>query len=169
MKKRVYCLILSCMLLFPVLAGCGSGRTADIEPDYSGFEFPEETGELVVYTDDEQFAAVMEPALRLFKERYPETEVTYQTVGEDEYKTMIRDDIPAGRGPDLVLFKSNTFPDIYRIMSEGLFVDLNPYFSLDEDIDLDDYIGAVMDGGVFNGKRYAVPINYEMPLLLTTR
>ena len=169
MKKRVYCLILICMLLFPALAGCGIGRTADSEPDYSWFVFPEETGELVIYTDDEQFAAVMEPALQLFKELSPDSEVTYQTVGEDEYKTMLREDIPAGRGPDLVLFKSNTFPDIYKIMSEDLFIDLNPYFFMDEDIDLEDFIGTVMDGGVLNGKRYAAPINYEMPLLLTTR
>lgn len=186
MKTRILSLILTIALLLTAFVGCSSdtetpkdipdntptGTSPDApetEPDYSWFTFPEETGKLTVYTAGAEFASVMDPAIRRFEEMYPETEVSYQTYDEDEYKTMLRTEIAAGKGPDLVLFKSNTFPDIYKTMSTDIFADLNPYFALDEEIDLSDFLAPVMDGGILNGKRYIVPVCYEMPLLLTTQ
>ena len=181
MKTRIHSLILTIALLLSAFTGCGkSEKTAnnraenstphdEIEPDYSWFSFPEDTDKLVIYTAGAEFSSVMDPAIRRFNELYPDIEVSYQVYGEDEYKTMLRAEIPAGKGPDLVLLLSNTFPDIYKTMSTDIFVDLNPFFALDEEIDLSEFVGAVMDGGVMNGKRYIVPICYDMPLLLTTQ
>ena len=169
MKNSVFCLILAFILLLPVVAGCGNGRKANAAPDYSGFELPEETGKLVVYTAEGEYGSTMTPAVEIFRERYPEIEVSYRIYDEDEFRKMIQDEIPGGGGPDLLLFSGIDLPDVYKTMSEGLFVDLNPYFSSDAEIDLGDFIEAVMDGGVQNGRRYIAPVSYEMPLLVTTR
>ena len=176
MKTRILSLILTLALLLSALAGCSrtgepSGSSAEPEetkPDYSWFSFPEETGKLIVYTNGSDFSALLAPALEIFKERYPGVEVSYQTYGEDEYRDLIRTEIPAGRGPDLVLFSSATFPDIYKTMSTDIFIDLNPYFALDGEINLSDFVEPVMDGGVLNGKRYVAPLNYDVPIILTT-
>ena len=147
-------------LLF-VQAGCGkTGKMSDdsadapeTEPDYSWFSMPEETNELIIYTPGSTYSSVMIPALEIFKKLYPEIEVSYQTYDTDEYQTMIRTEVPAGKGPDLVLLSSITFPDIYKTMSTDIFEDLNPYFGTDEGISLSEFVRPVMDGGVLNGKR----------------
>ena len=139
MKTRILSLLLALSLLMSAMIGCdrspkSSNSEAETEPDYSWFSLPEETGRLTVYIAEDAYEAVLTPALELFRERYPEVEVNIETYNEDEYKTVLRKEIPEGMGPDLVLFQSNTFPDIYKTMSTGVFEDLNPYFALDEEI-----------------------------------
>jgi len=138
-------------------------------PDYSDFTMPGETGELVVYADAAMGRSVMNPAVRIFEELYPGIRVDYKTMSEDDFEALIRTEIPAGRGPDLLLFTVTDIPDVYKTASTGLFTDLNPYFLRDEEIDLDEFIVPVMDGGVLTGQRFFAPINYEMPLLVTAR
>ena len=185
MKPRILSLILTLVLLLSAFAGCsGEGKTpagssgqnsdngdapAETEPDYSWFSMPEETGKLIVYTDAMTGGSVMKPAVRVFEELYPDVEVEYKTMGEEEFKTVIQTELPAGRGPDLLLFDSTVIPDIYKTMSTGLFEDLNPYFTGDEEIDLSDFITPVMDGGVQNGQRFFAPLNYDVPLMMTAR
>ena len=185
MKTRILSLILIFALLLSAFAGCGvetetptgsSGQSsenddapAETEPDYSWFSMPEETEKLIVYADAAMGNSVMTPAIRFFEELYPGVEVEYKTMSEDEFQSQIRTEIPAGRGPDLLLFTSMDIPDIYKTMTTGLFTDLNPYFALDDSIDLDEFIVPVMDGGVQNGQRFFTPLNYQMPLLVTAQ
>ena len=154
MKTRIFSIVLVLTFLLPALAGCG---------------IPGATDKLVLYSPDDGYSSLLNPALVIFKEFYPDVEVTYQIIDEDEYRAKIREEIPAGEGPDLVLFRSNTFWDIYKTASSKVFVDLDKYFKKDEEIDLADFVGPVMDGGVVNGKRVFAPLNYEMPLILTTQ
>ena len=139
------------------------------ETDYAWFEFPTETGKLTVYVDAAMGGSVMKPAIRIFEEMYPGIELEYKTMSEDEFQSQIRTEIPAGRGPALLLFTRMDIPDIYKTMTTGLFTDLNPYFALDDSIDLDEFIVPVMDGGVQNGQRFFTPLNYQMPLLVTAQ
>ena len=185
MKKRILSLVLTLALLLSAFAGCGgetetltgspgqsseNGNTpAETEPDYSWFEMPEETGKLTVYTDASMGRSIMNPAVRILEERYPEIEVEYRTMGEDEFQSLIRTELPAGRGPDLLLFTTTDIPDPYKSMRTGLFEDLNPYFASDEEIALGEFLGPVMDEGVMDGKRYLAPLNYEVPTLKAAR
>ena len=164
MKNRITALILTLTMLLSALAACGHS-----EPDYSQFTMPEETGKLVLYAADNGLDTLLSPALEIFGELYPEVEVSYEICDPDEYQARVREEIPAGGGPDLVLLSSITFPDIYKTMITGVFEDLNPYFETDADITLTDFVEPVMDGGVLNGRRYLAPLNYEMPLILTTK
>lgn len=185
MKTRILSLILTLALLLTAFAGCSgesetpsgsSGQSsengdlpAETEPDYSWFSMPEETGKLEIYSPGNAYSSVLNPAIEIFKDLYPEIEVSYTILSNDEFETMIRTEIPAGKGPDLVLFSGTTFPDIYKTISTKLFSDLNPYFYIDEDIVLSDFVQGVMDGGVQNGNRYFVPLNYNVPIILTTQ
>ena len=186
---RVCSLLLACLLgAFP-FAGCekaepsadGSPTTAGTavadalvepewpRPDYSGFTLPEETGELVLYTAGASKGAVMRPAVEIFKSLYPHVNVTYETVGEDEFDERIRAELPAGKGPDLVLFVSKSIPDVYKTESTGIFEDLGGYFEADPEIDRADFVRGVMDGMLFRGKQFIVPLHYSVPLLMTSQ
>ena len=177
MKTRIFALILTIALLLSAFVGCGKseepsekpdGQT-ETEPDYSWFSMPEETGKLEIYSSGNEYSSLLNPAIEILKDLYPEIEVSYTILSADEFETRIRTEIPAGGGPDLVLMADGTFPDIYKTMQTDLFEDLNPYFGTDEEIALSDFVKPVMDGGILNGKRYLAPLNYELPVYLTTQ
>jgi ABC-type glycerol-3-phosphate transport system substrate-binding protein len=46
----------------------------------------------------------------------------------------------------------------------GAFLDLNTFIGQDADFNLDDYVRGVIDGGLFNGKRYLMPYAYYLPV-----
>ena len=54
-------------------------------------------------------------------------------------------------------------------MEAGVFEDLNPYFENDDSIHLENYHSAILEGGVYNGSRFFVPIGYTVNAFLTTR
>ena len=153
MKTRILFIVLTITLLLVGLVGCG---------------IPEETDKLVLYTSDNGCSSLLNPAVEIFRNLYPDVEVAYEVVDPDTYQTMIREEVPAGQGPDLVLLQNKTLPDLYKTMSSGVFEDLNRYFDKDEEIDLADFVGPVMEAGVLKGKRTLVPLTYEVSLLLTT-
>ena len=184
---RVCALLLACLACFLPLAGCGKAGSGggDLEkqpsvqgtvpepawprPDYSDFVLPEETGELVLYTAGASTGAVMRPAVEIFKSLYPHVNVTCETVGEDEFDERIRAELPAGKGPDLFLFINQNIPDVYKTESTGLFEDLGGYFVADPEIDRGDFVRGVMDGMLFRGQQFVVPLHYEVPILVTSR
>ena len=184
MKIRVTFAGVILAFLLPVIVGC-SGNTVsttttektdtltqigtnyeeepvETEPDYSDFVMPEETDTLVVYTD-EGSSMLLNKALTLFQEKYPNIKIDHRHYSQDECTAILQAEIPAGKGPDLILTHYGTLPDIYKTMDSGVLADLNPYMANDPEFDLSDYNEGVMSGGVLNGKRYIVPINYTIP------
>ena len=113
---------------------------------------------------------VLDPAVKIFEEIYPDVEVEVRDFGIDEYsayETFIQTELPAGKGPDLIVVGNEDFPNVFKIMETGVFCDLNDFIGSDPDFALDDYNKVVMDSGVYKGKRYLAPINYETNILFT--
>ena len=137
------------------------------EPDYSDFVMPEETDTLVLYSD-EGTLMFLKKAMELFQKQYPNVQIEHKHYSQDECEAILQAEIPAGKGPDLLFSYYGLLPDIYKTMDSGVLVDLNPYMANDPDFSLSDYNEGVLNGGVINGKRYIVPINYTIPMLLTT-
>ena len=135
----------------------------ELEP----FDMPEKTDKLVLYTFHMN-TFTLTPAVNIFKEKYPDVEVEIINLGND-YDTLLKTELAAGKGPDLVLAFDSNFSDIYKMMDTDIFVDLNQFISCDSEFNLDDYVRAVIDGGVYKGKRYIMPVEYSVPLLTTTQ
>jgi ABC-type glycerol-3-phosphate transport system substrate-binding protein len=57
---------------------------------------------------------------------------------------------------------------ISKIFSNGAFTDLNGFISKDKDFNLADYNEAVINSGVFNGRREFLPIYFNRQFLFTT-
>ena len=181
--------LLSVLLITAMLTACGTGTAtttpdavsgnsaasdtaassdvAEAEPDYSDFVFPEETDTLVVYSSH-MLLQTMNPAIKIFEEMYPHVNVDYQILTDSEQQDRLQVEIPAGAGPDLVFSYCRDLPDIYKTMATGVFCDLNPYFYNDEEFNFDDYIGGALTGGQMQKKQYIMPIQFTMPIVMTT-
>ena len=155
------------------IASIASETSAETEPepltkeDYPDFVMPEATDTLTVYAT-EMLNFTLNPALEIFREMYPDVEVTSKVLSDDEYETMIRTEIPAGRGPDLLFSHGEDLPDVYKTMSSGVFLDLNPYFLYDEEFHPEDYFTGMLDSGLYGNERFLVPISCTLPLLTTS-
>lgn len=87
----------------------------------------------------------------------------------DDYNTMsqrMNIEVMNGGGPDL--FSNYMNLPFEKLIQNGAFLDLNDVIENDtaaDKIDLSDYNQAVMDAGVYDGKRYAIPAFFSVRLL----
>ena len=183
--------LLSVLLLTAMLTACGTGTatttpdavsgnsaasdaavSGDVAPeteaelDYSDFVFPEETDTLVVYSSG-MLNQTMNPAIKIFEVMYPHINVDYRVLSEEEHGNLIRTEIPAGTGPDLVFSYGIELPDIYKPMATGVFCDLNPYLYNDEEFIFEDYIKGTFNCGEMQGRQYILPIQVDIPVIST--
>lgn len=188
MKRRSLLCLLSFLLAFSLLlAACTPASEHDSElnenqntssgyVEYPAYDtsgvYPDVTGQLVIDVTEDN-SKIMIIAIDIYQRMYPNVEVIvnkYLTAEDvQSYYDNIPADIMAGKASDLVLIDSLTFPDIYKSMEAGVFEDLNPYFENDDSIHLENYHSAILEGGVYNGSRFFVPIGYTVNAFLTTR
>ena len=77
-------------------------------------------------------------------------------------------EIMAGGGPDIVIM-DNELP-ISKLIDQGAFVDMNTFIENDKSekaLDMKNYNKNLMDTGVYNGKRYMMPMLYKPDIFIT--
>jgi ABC-type glycerol-3-phosphate transport system substrate-binding protein len=115
-------------------------------------------------------------AVEEYEKIYPDVEVTAEYIGGEhgpeewhegmtQYHQRVGPELMAGSGPDLVVVHKDTFPDIRRTMDSGVFLDLTSFAEQDAEFDMSVLNEAVMDAGVYKGKRYLMPYSYYIPSL----
>jgi len=116
---------------------------------------------------------MLDAAVNIFKKMYPNVEVEIRDFegmdGYDEYETLLQTELPLGKGPDLILLSGTEFPDMYKTMDTDVFCDLNDFINSDFDFNLDNYNKVVLDVGVYKGKRYLMPLDYQPNIMITTK
>ncbi len=103
---------------------------------------------------------------------------------------QLRTKIMAGNGPDVYLLptgntltldyisKYNTrharqvqieplFLDVVQAMQNGLFADLQFDYLSDRSLGIEALNGQIMDAGMLSGRRYILPLRYDIPVVLT--
>ncbi len=60
------------------------------------------------------------------------------------------------------------FCDVTQIMRNRLFADLQAYYVNDAALEKESLKTEVMDAGVLDGKRYILPLRFDIPVILTT-
>ena len=58
--------------------------------------------------------------------------------------------------------------DVEKLVRQGIFADMDPFFQADH-FDWEPYNQTIMNGGVWNGKRFVIPLSYTFPLLITSQ
>lgn len=175
--KRITILFLLVFLL-PVLSACagsqgGNALYADIPTA------PQSNKSLWVYCIANGNEQMMELALQHYRALYSNVDVKFTmadysaTGGYFDYNaiieqyTQIAAQVMAGEGPDVFLIEE-TVMDVEKLVRQGVFADMESFFQA-EGFDWEPYNQNVMDGGVWNGKRFVIPLGYNFPLLITTK
>lgn len=91
----------------------------------------------------------------------------------DMLNSKLSSELMAGKGPDIVMYDSsyNGITNIEKMMALNSFADYNDLINSDDSdstIDLNDYNEYILNSGVYNGKRYFMPISYIPDVLITT-
>ncbi len=107
-------------------------------------------------------------AVRLFNQLYPDVDVTVETLDWDDYGEQIEASLMAGKGPDIILGTVSQFLDIYKMMDNGVFLDLSQLIEKDKQFHREEYLDVVLKAGMYQGAQYLIPISYDPYLLATT-
>ena len=171
MMKRKLSLILALVLALP-LPGCGGEVSVWQETPV----VPQTNESLSVFCmGDMKDSMMLQAALDRYRQVYPDVEVELIKPAYDSGNYEMRDElyqqvaaqIMSGEGPDVFIIDDHIM-DVEKLARQGVFADIEPFFEADN-FDWEPYNQAVMDGGVWNGKRFVVPLSYDIPLLVTSR
>ena len=103
---------------------------------------------------------------------------------------QLRTKIMSGNGPDVYLLPTGNqltvdylvsettirqfrqieveplFSDVSQAMRNGIFRDIQALYQADQSIGIDSLHTQIMDGGVLDGKRFVLPLLFDLPVLL---
>ena len=173
--KKLISILLAILAILSILSACTDTKN-DSEPQKgddnkeTGYlEALPETDRLVLYRNADN-SLMLDSAVNIFRRKYPYVDVEVRDFeGEEEsYWTLLSAEIPAGKGPDLMLISYSPFMDIYKTLETDVFCDLDDFMGSDPDFDLGDYNEAALECGVYKGSRYFVPLSYRTKIILTT-
>ena len=169
-KMKIRYKLLACLTALVLLVGC-SGCAMEKE---KAEQIPEQTDSLVVYAGP-YTAKFLNMAVKLFSIIYPDINVEVRDFGDysdyqnqQNYMEVLKSELAAGTGPDLILFTPVDFEDIQKTAGSGAFQNISGYIENDAGFSLENYNSGVMEAGVYNGQRLFVPISYSINLFLTT-
>ena len=164
MKKYKYSLILLLLdCAITLLTGCGNEKEAQT---------------LWVVTEDSgQYGMnnIAEICMEKFNDAYPEVDFVFEELPIEEEKResrleQLRVEIMSGKGPDIYLLPSVNEPyeslivDVKQSMHNGFFTDVSQYYNADDSLQKDGFKEEIMEAGVLNGKRYVLPLRFDMPI-----
>ena len=127
--------------------------------------------ELTVYIGDEG-SGMLKMAVDIFRDKYPEVQVNIingeTTSPEDNYDEAKRmeTELMSGKGADVFLIKS--YWDIDKMINAHAFADLSEFFNQDDYFQSDKWENKILDGGVRGDYRFAIPVEYKIPVLVTS-
>ena len=92
-------------------------------------------------------------------------------------KERLQTELMAGKGPDILLLSTDQvwialnmvfpnrnllLPDINLAMRNGLFYDISAFYDADTALGKEGLLTTVMDAGVIDGKRFVLPLRYNL-------
>jgi len=185
MKKqtvRFLALLLAALL---VLSACATApteqTTVDSETEKEITTEPIERDTILrVATIDTGNLSLMELAEHIerwifeFEMTHPNVDVVIENVTATE---RVQTELMAGKGPDVILLPTSSewqilnwqynvgsipIPDVNLAMRNGIFYDISAFYDADTGLNKDGFVPAVMDAGVVDGKRYVLPLRYNL-------
>lgn len=117
---------------------------------------------------------IMDYAVKEFQKRYPEINVEYagRKIIEDAeefygYNQQLSAQLMSGSGADVFFIQD--YWDIDKLIQAGAFADLSEIYDNSVVFQDTDFREDIMNAGVFDGKRYFLPMEYRLPMMISTR
>lgn len=141
------------------LCGCG-GSTEEVR----------QTNKSLTLNVDENIYDTYKDGFEEFEKTYPDVELKV-----DVYKDVIaglaqvNTQLMAGEGPDLILMTNYSTADVCKMMKAQVFAPLDEWIGNDSGWDAGNYSKAVLDAGIYEGKRMVMPLSYRVQVALTSQ
>lgn len=172
LKTKILITLLAVIFILNILTSCDS-KTNNTDNIYESLQelTPKqnimETQSLTVYTwhmNDN----VIKNMLSEFQNEYPEVKINYIMIQGSiwDYNDKLSNDLAAGDGPDLFIFTPNLIKNLSKLIKNNVFVDIDELNKHFNKLDYNDYYKIVFDSGLINSKRYFIPFDYSVPLML---
>ena len=109
-------------------------------------------------------------AMYYYNEKYPDIKLDLKTFSsyEEFYKTT-GVELMAGGGPDIVLFQPRYFNSVNKVLESGALCPMDEYIEKYDVLNFSDYNRGLLDSGIYNGKRYYIPLLYYYSPMLSRK
>ena len=188
--KRFISLLLAVVLLCALCTGCDSKKkpqtaTAQLQRDPDTLWVVSEyaTGAMSSGGAHSPVFSALTMVLGNYRVNHPDAKIRLQMLppGGSEREIILqslRTEIMAGKGPDVFLLPSGSvsggsknygldglFGDVELGMRNGYFADISDHYDADDSLNKDELKREIMDAGCYDGKRYVLPIRWDMPVV----
>ena len=114
------------------------------------------------------YDTLTQEAIKLFRENY-KNKVKESIFGNmDEYHVQITSELLNGGGPDVIIIDPS-FQGTEKLVRDGAFMDIDGLAGSKQGFTMLGCNEKVMNGMLYDGKRYLVPISYSVHALVTTK
>ena len=161
--KKFVSILLAVVLIFSVLTcvGCEADKKEE---------------NTITYYHYEPYVSPVSILIYQYNEKCENVQNRINIVEFDNIEKMtsqLTTELMAGKGPDIItsgelsLLSSST----EKLIKQGVFANIDDIISNSEDKDklkLSDYNSNILDAGIYDGKRYFIPVTFEPQILLSS-
>lgn len=172
--KRIVAIMLVTLIVFFILSGCKKVENEGNVENILDMIDDKSKNSLTIYCDYmTRYIKSYDKLIIDFRLTHPDVElIVYDptnggTISDSDAWLKFSTDMMAGKGPDIILSDGYRFN--YKSITSGIFMDLNEFINEDSSFDIELYDNVIMESGVFQGKRVALPFLYTTCSLMTTR
>lgn len=143
---------------------------------YIGCEADKEEENTITYYHYEPQVSTVSSFIYDYNNKLGNTDYKINVVEFDDMKKMasrLSTEIMAGEGPDIITSAELEMlsSSIEKLIKQKTFANLDDIFaddSSDDKFNLSDYNSDIFDAGVYEGKRYYIPVAFEPQILLSS-
>lgn len=160
MKKRIFALLLSGIMVSGIISGCGNAEEAK---ENGGRDSGEEqiTLSFLRAGTSENVQKVYEELIEAYEKEHPNIKIEYEQVGfGEELETKLNTMYASGMAPDIVRAPIST---IAERASRGQYANLDEY--IDNWDEKDDVMPTAYEVASYNGHKYGIAVNIESNFL----
>ena len=166
--RRILSMVLAAAFLATTAAcSTGSGKQASATGDESLKSGSSK--ELTMYVMD--YDTTTKNAIDKFNASHNEVQIKAKSLlsyPADNLSSKLTYELNNGKAPDIILCEQDTLPNLSVFFGKGCFYDLNTLIENDKTFRLKDYFQKILDYGMYNGKRYIIPLSFKLDALFTT-
>lgn len=159
------------LLVFTTLCvSCSSGSGINTDADQGESLVSGNSKELTMYVMD--YDTTTKSAVDKFNASHKEVQIKAKSLlsyPADSLSSKLTYEFNNGKAPDIILCKQDTLPNLSVFFGKGCFCDLNTLIENDKTFRLEDYFQKILDYGMYNGKRYIMPLSFKLDVLFTTK
>lgn len=107
-----------------------------------------------------------------FKKLHPNIQLEqnlYDEVDSGAVKEKALTEIMSGSGPDVLILRTQLFPNIHKMVQNNVFYNLDSLIKDNSSFKVDEYNQKVMKTGMYDGSQYLIPMYIDFPVMMTTK